>query len=370
MYNIVDEAQYFLHAIEADFSLITVNVYISALNAYLKHNREKVLGEFRDFGTWYATFSKRKYQNITELMKFLNEFFNVIFNKLLQVEISFSVEDSIQILKVFSKSELITEDFLICFSHFFKGFFDAYNFEVINEKITDNLIILELTLKQENLEAQTIQERILRIRTKGLRKERSTERKILAVSKDLAEKLTEITKKRNVTLFSYFNENILQSSILIEELNVPLRLIFQRYEALLLLSEIGAAFLPKTIYFSAAKYAADDPNWENEWYEFGIWAGNYLKMRLKSDFSLSRIAELTKVSFGRDTELDSKVEVNPADHKDYDYELKIYGSTVPEGLMIGAAALYKGVCEVLGYDTVSKEISRGICLIHLKKRPG
>ncbi|MHA1145298.1 MAG: hypothetical protein ACTSRW_11215 [Candidatus Helarchaeota archaeon] len=374
LYDQVNIYQYYLHAFKSNFILVPLSIFIYGLRVNLQNDRERVFIEWRNFGIWYAEFTKIKYHSIEEMEKFETTFFNIANSKIITLKMSRirkneALKNDGEITyqaQLHSKNPEMQSDFLLCYYYFFQGFFETYEFAEEEKSISENIITITVSRSLNTQKKANLQESNMSKMIKEYATESSGERKIFAVSKDLAEKLNDIAKKRHVTLFKYFNENVLQSTILAESYGIPLRTILEEHEGFRILNEIDMIFVPASIAFFLAEFASKDPAWENKWHETGTWTGQFLKIRFK-EMDFSRLLTLARITFHPHSRIEMKVDLEKISNKDYDLTLKLYGRTLPESLMLGIATYYEGLCEELGYRTAGKNVSFGICVLNLKK---
>ncbi len=311
-----------------------------------------------------------KFSNFNEIFTFLGNSLKVLFSKIIDVEITpIQQGDPREIthsVKIFSKNDEIKRNYLDCFSYFINGVFEVFGFKEEKRIINDKLLDLDLRLNLDEKLQKKVSERILYKRKKIPRKKTAQERKILAVSKDLMEKLVGITKKYGVTLYSYLNTNVMQSAIFADKLKLPLKTIMREYEGFKLVSELDILFFPAPIWYAASKYGVRNLDWEQKWREFGTWAADYLKNRRKN-LDLRTLTDLTRISFLQDEKKDARVELVQLHDEEYDFEFKIYGISIPKSVMQGTAALFDVITQKIGFKTTDWEITHGICILRLKK---
>ncbi|MHC1591500.1 MAG: hypothetical protein ACXQS8_05400 [Candidatus Helarchaeales archaeon] len=366
--------KYFLHGFKSNFILVPLPVFLFALEVNLEHDRERVFIEWRNFGIWYAEFTKVKHESIEEMQEFETRFFNVTNAQILKLEME-RIRDSdtdekkkinFQV-RLISTSDSIDKDTLLCYYYFFQGFFENYDFTEKNKIILESIISFEVwrqnhATTMNNYSTASIKRKL---ENKMLKKPR--ERKIIAVSKELADELIKIAKKHDVSLFSYFNENILQSVIISEGYGISLGAILREFEYLRLLYEINVMFFPASVSFFLSRLASEHPKWTEVWRNTGRWACNYLKIRFKT-ISKSLILELARETFHSNSRIDMNVEIVESPDKDDQFDLKFYGTSLTKNIMDGISSYYEGFYEELGYQTIGREIAHAICILHLKKK--
>lgn len=369
--KILDDYSYLLHSVQVNCVFTPFKIFNFALDKFLAFDREEVFRRYQNYGAWFANISRMKFPNIEDMAPFLGKVCDIIFSKFVGVEFSrltptTSPKKYYHHIKLYGKSDLISKDYLLCLYNFIRGVFETFKFTETKKNLTQSEISIDFIIEMDESEVKKIQQRFERRGAKKALKERSSDRKILAISKELQEKLIEVAKNRHMTLFKYINDNILQAAIHSELYSAALDEILFEYENYQLLNEIDVVFVPAPILFASSKHAAGDPEWEKESREFGAWAANYLKIRLK-DFNLYKLLDLTRLTFVQNLRDDVKVELDSSVNGDYDFEFKIFGTTMPVSLMVPVAALFEEFCKVLGFETTAREISHSICVLRLRK---
>jgi len=374
--DIVNEYQYYMYAFQNNFILIPFEIFIHALKINLAADHDGILQEFHSFGKWYANLTKMKYKNILKMENFVGFFFDVIFSKVLNISVRAtilnnkkqknSLKSSLSII-IYPHSNLISKDILICYYHFFRGFFEMHGFKEDRKEIKNSVITFEISRHIDMNDYQEIQQEYLQKKKRSRTKKDPYERKILAVSKDLEEKILPLIKEQRMTLFRFFNENILQSALLAEQYDVPLGTILKEYQGFQTLRGMGFAFVPAPIFFSITKLAAKKPTWENTWKKRGISSGKLLVARLKNP-DLSQLVNIFQMIFYRGSSNEMNLEIVSTPSEMHNYELRIYGTTLSEDLTAGFGAFFEGIFEVIGYKTLSKKNSYGICVLHLQEK--
>ena len=109
-----------------------------------------------------------------------------------------------------------------------------------------------------------------------------------------------------------------------------------------------------------------NPIWVKKCRQLGARTVDHLKNRIEN-LDLETITELTRTTFLQEEKDDARVELTAPERSDLDYELKIYGTSMPESVMTSFAAFYEEIGEKLGYKTIDRKISHGICTLSLKK---
>ena len=103
-------------------------------------------------------------------------------------------------------------------------------------------------------------------------------RKLLAVRADIAEKLAEIAKKKNLTLFALVSE-ALEQLVKAESRGESLQKILENHLALAAAREAGFTLIPETIWTNLVEkvFQSEEKAMAEAWRETGEWLGRYFK---------------------------------------------------------------------------------------------
>ncbi|MHA1378248.1 MAG: hypothetical protein ACTSRG_07685 [Candidatus Helarchaeota archaeon] len=192
------------------------------------------------------------------------------------------------------------------------------------------------------------------------------ERKTIAVNKEIAEKLAEIAKRDGMTLFSLINE-ILETAIYTQESKLgKCSEIVNKYEDIMVAKDIGMVFVPIKLENMVNKLAFSTEGWDqllNEWYNYGKWVANYTKVRYPGE-EMKMINKVNQTIFWTNTDIEIRSIPNEKNPKEV--ELRIFGQDLEIEYLECIVNAFEGIFHELGFKTSNKEVSEGICLLHLK----
>ena len=106
------------------------------------------------------------------------------------------------------------------------------------------------------------------------------DRKTIAINKDIAQKINEIAKKKGKTTYAFMNE-ILESAILAEELDLDCREVLKTAYDLEILRDADLIYVSRSIYYLLVELSYPDHKYDliEKSLEYGKWLGSYSKVR-------------------------------------------------------------------------------------------
>ena len=131
------------------------------------------------------------------------------------------------------------------------------------------------------------------------------ERKTLAVSKDLADKLITQTKEKGITLYNYLNNSMKQVIRAENELNESINVVMETIESYSLAKKLGFFLTSAELYSnSLTNITTEREKYEKKFYKFGLWIIRYLEIKYQSiDIRLKKLQLLIKHIFPNELEL-------------------------------------------------------------------
>jgi len=186
-------------------------------------------------------------------------------------------------------------------------------------------------------------------------------RKLLAVRADIAEKLVEIAKKKNVTLFSLVSE-ALEQMVKAEARGENLKKIVENHLALTAAREAGFTLIPESLWVALVEKArGEEGSMAAVWREAGEWLGHYFKT-VEPEASPVSLAERLIRGI-----LWSLSEFSISTGKDGSLTVKCVGFRCPKSYTRLLSSFIQGLMDALGYKIKSGEIARGIILMKFEK---
>lgn len=186
-----------------------------------------------------------------------------------------------------------------------------------------------------------------------------TRRKTFVAREDLLSRLSEIAKRRGMSLFATVNE-IFELVIQIDDSGANLRSLVKDLESVNSARKAGYILQLENLCYSMADlaYKKSDVKATQSWFEAGSWAAKrYTQGKYEDPFG-AFTKELENVSWNV-----SKLLVEKTNRG---ISVQIYGPRFSEPYMILYSAFLEGAFKALGYDIVTKDI--GGARIHLEIR--
>lgn len=183
---------------------------------------------------------------------------------------------------------------------------------------------------------------------------------MLAAEEHIANRVAELAKQRGTTVFQTVNE-MLEQTVRIEEMGIPLKKVVDEREVLEKAKKLGLTFSIERLMYELidlANLRAKDKTSEI-WLETGRWYGKYFSSRSKDGIKEFREA-MELLSFGN-----SEFELK--ENRGGEISVTCVGerfSLVYSGLL---SKFMEGVFEAFGYTPIDREISKGVIRLKFEK---
>lgn len=190
---------------------------------------------------------------------------------------------------------------------------------------------------------------------------KQVKRKFLAAKGDLVEKIKEIAKKKNLTIFSLANE-ALENLIKAEQTGESLSQIIEKYDMIKAVREAGFTLTPENIWFSFLNQKVESKsNLTEFWKESGEWFGKYCKTKFTDDSSLQTLEKIMNIVLWDFS--DFSIAKNESE-----ITIRCVGSRTPENYTNLIAVFIQGVLEAYNYTITTKEVARGIIVLTFREK--
>jgi hypothetical protein len=188
------------------------------------------------------------------------------------------------------------------------------------------------------------------------------DRKLLAVRADIAERLSEMAKRKNLTLFSLVSE-ALEQLLKAEGRGENLQKIFENHLTISAAKEAGFILIPESLWISLMEknFKSEGEAMAEAWRETGEWLGHYFKT-IDPNLTPQTLAERLVKGI-----LWSISEFTVAGGEDGTITMKCIGFRCPPAYTMLLASFLTGLMEALGYSLKSRELARGIILLKFAK---
>ena len=182
-------------------------------------------------------------------------------------------------------------------------------------------------------------------------------RKMLAADEHIANRIAEMAKRRDATVFQTVN-SILEQALRADSLGVTLEEIINTRSKLEKAKSFGFTFAIERLFFDVVglAYNGAKKNLSEMWFETGSWYGKYFLNKGEDSFSSFKEA-MDLLTFGR-----SEFAFN--ENSDGTVSVSCVGESFTLGYAEVFTAFFEGAFEAFGYKPVTKEVSKGI--IHLE----
>ncbi|MCS7097907.1 MAG: hypothetical protein NZ922_02885 [Candidatus Methanomethyliaceae archaeon] len=184
------------------------------------------------------------------------------------------------------------------------------------------------------------------------------EKKLLVVRSDILEKLSEVARKENKTLFALTNE-ILQDALKASEMKTTIREIVDFYRLMKIQKESGSMVIPMNLLLSSLKKSNDKMKILKEWNDAGEWYGKYLIA--KFDNPLEILPSLLSTSFWHVSEVKINRKTNDR------IAISIIAPNVDQLLIEVTVEYLIGIMRALDFYNIKNDILHGIAILEFSK---
>ena len=188
----------------------------------------------------------------------------------------------------------------------------------------------------------------------------STRRKMLAADEDIANKIVEMAKRREWTVYQTLNE-ILEQVLRVDGMGLFLADVVDEREMLEKAKKMGFTFTIENLLYDVVDmaYNKDKKRISEMWLETGRWYGKFFSSR--SDDGVNAFAEaMNLLALGNSV---FKIEKG----KGNSVSVSCVGERFTPGFTEVYSLFMEGVFEALGMDLINKENSDGIIRLRFQK---
>lgn len=184
-------------------------------------------------------------------------------------------------------------------------------------------------------------------------------RKMLAAEEEIANKIVELAKKRDLTVYQTVND-ILTQVLRLEEMGLTLQEVVDERWMLERAQEIGLTFTTEHLLYRIvdASYTQSPEEASKMWTEIGFWYGKYFEGKNEDPVkAFSEAMEL--LTFGIADFSLSEIKG--------DIIVTCVGERYTQGFTELFSLFIENAIKVFGYNLIEKDTSRGIIRLKLKK---
>ena len=188
----------------------------------------------------------------------------------------------------------------------------------------------------------------------------STPRKMLAADEKLANKIVEMAKRRESTVYKTVND-ILEQALRADQMGLSLSEVVDERETLEKAKKMGFTFAIEELLYEVVgiAYNRNKKGLQNLWLDTGRWYGKYFSN--KSNDGLDAFAEaMSLLTLGNSV-------FNMEKRRGGDIRVSCVGERFTPGFTEVYSTFMEGVFETLGMKLVEKENSEGIIRLRFRK---
>ena len=189
------------------------------------------------------------------------------------------------------------------------------------------------------------------------------DRKTIAINKDIAQKINEIAKKKGKTTYAFMNE-ILESAIIAEDLELDCREVLKTAHDLEILRDADLSYVPRSIYYLLIDLSYPDHKEKliEKSIDFGKWLGSYSKVRF-AEQELDTIRSTLDSLYSRSEE---KYSISFKDDEELVFQR--YSVFQQEKRLELESYIYEGLFFEFGYDLICRKVTESDYELTFKKK--
>jgi hypothetical protein len=187
-------------------------------------------------------------------------------------------------------------------------------------------------------------------------------RRLILVRSDLLERVAGITAREGRTLFSFTNE-VFERAIEAYDAHATLAEALEFHRMMKTGRNLGCIVVPSDVFNSMAKklYTLEPQELLNEWYQSGLWNGNYLSIRFHNQNQLEVVKSFMKASLWN---LDEFI----VDVGKDSVRIKCFSPNLNVECVEMLAKFLRGMFNALGYSVKSNRCLKGIMMMEMEKQ--
>lgn len=185
------------------------------------------------------------------------------------------------------------------------------------------------------------------------------EKKLVVVRSDVLEKIQEMARKENKTLFAIVNE-ILQDALMANESRATIGDLTRFYQLMKVEKDSGALMIPADLLLKLIRRSHYNDELKSEWFLAGEWYGKYLTAKFERPMDV--LPALLSTCLWHLSEV--KVEVR-AEGKTF---VNIIAPNIDQQFLELTGRYLEGMMNALGYRAVKSDIVRGVAILEFLKK--
>ena len=348
------------------FFLTSAELYHNSLSDIIDQ-KEIYEKKFYDFGLWMIRYLEIKYQDVQVRLNKLRLVVKHIFPPDLEVNIEFQ-KNGYHVIKIIKKSMDFSTDIISYYANLLIAIFEYMGFEIEKNLVEKSFTLIELAPKTDQIKLviQRMQTNVNQY-FENNHEEKQKYRKTLAVEKEVAEQLLDISQRKSMTLYNFVNEMVLKNCLKIyEDFDKNLEEIVNEFMYLQVIKELDLILVPSSIYYESVQInLMNDPNYGEQWYLDGRHHGKIIISRF-SDFPVDYFQNLINEIFFTDV-TGFKIQILQEGDS---LTFSIIGTMINSELMTCISYYYEGLFSEFGFvlDENSRIISVGVCSMKFRTR--
>ena len=187
----------------------------------------------------------------------------------------------------------------------------------------------------------------------------TSRRKMLAAQEDIANRIVDLAKRKDMTVYQTVND-ILEQTLRVEELGMSLKQVVDERWMLERAQETGFTFSIEQLLYRVVDeaYESDKEKFAEIWREMGHWYGKYYQAKHEEPMEAFREA-LELFTLGTS-------EYN-LENSNRDLTFSFIGEKLTPGYIELFSIFIEELLSVFGYKLKDKEINRGIIKLELRR---
>jgi hypothetical protein len=187
----------------------------------------------------------------------------------------------------------------------------------------------------------------------------SSRRKMLAAQEDIANRIVELAKRKDMTVYQTVND-ILDQALRVEEIGISLKQVVDERWMLERAKETGFTFTIEQLLYRTVDeaYDSDKKKYLNIWKDMGRWYGKYYQTKHKEPIAAFKEA-LELFTLGTS-------EYN-LESSGRDLTFSFLGEKLSPGYIELFSVFIEELLSVFGYKLKEKEINRGIIKLEMTR---
>ncbi|MDH5810990.1 MAG: hypothetical protein QXM93_09050 [Candidatus Methanomethyliaceae archaeon] len=185
------------------------------------------------------------------------------------------------------------------------------------------------------------------------------EKKLVVVRADVLEKISEMARRENKTLFALVNE-ILQDALKVSEMKVTVGDLTNFYKLIKVQKDSGALILPMDLFLKLIQKWDNKEDLEKEWFSAGEWYGKYLMAKFEDPLNILPSLLSTSLWHLSEVKMEGK--------SDGRTTISMIAPNADQTLLELTGKYLEGVMNALGFRSIRSDIVRGVGIIEFLKK--